>query len=163
MWGVKTLSWVIIRDKTIKLKIWVPMWLLRNCNNKKMKPCVTFFWNKSKIFWFVYTRLVTRLHSSTFVYDSSTFVYTRLVTRLYIWNRSFWNGNNGLQCAYFVSKGLQSASASRSFYGVNKGWRWNSWTPNTRTKRQFNSWLSQFYLSCLLCRDNFNENKQKKS
>ena len=27
---------------------------------------------------FVYTRLVTRLHSSTFVYDSSTFVYIRL-------------------------------------------------------------------------------------
>ena len=31
---------------------------------------------------FVYTRLVTRLHLSTFVCDSSTLLYTRLVTRL---------------------------------------------------------------------------------
>ena len=37
----------------------------------------------------VCTRLVTRLHSPTFVCDSSSFVYNSLVTRLCFWNRSF--------------------------------------------------------------------------
>ena len=27
----------------------------------------------------------------------------------------FWNGNNGVQCAYFVNNGLQSASKNRRF------------------------------------------------
>ena len=52
---------------------------------------VTFFGIKDKIFdssTFVYTRLVTCLHSSTVVFthlssNSSTFAYTRLVTRLH--------------------------------------------------------------------------------
>ena len=71
----------------------------------------------------------------------------------------FWNGNNSLQYAYFVNNGLQSSSINRrflnvihkmvqilqiywSFQEVNKGGRWNSWTPNTRTERQFNCLLS---------------------
>ena len=30
----------------------------------------------------------------------------------------FWNGNNGLQCACFVNKGLQSASMNRRFLNI---------------------------------------------
>ena len=77
--------------------------------------------------------------------------------------------NNGSQCAYFVINGLQSASMNRHFLNVihgtieyafewykfynnslsivlgsKQGGRWNSWTPNTRTKFQFNCWLSQY-------------------
>ena len=62
-----------------------------------MVPCVTFSGIKENFLirlhssTSVYTRLVTRLHSSsdssTFVCDSSTFVYTRLVTPLCFQNR----------------------------------------------------------------------------
>ena len=30
----------------------------------------------------------------------------------------FWNGNNGLQNAYFVNNGLQSASVNRHFLNI---------------------------------------------
>ena len=30
----------------------------------------------------------------------------------------FLNGNNGLQCAYFVNNGLQSASMNRRFLNI---------------------------------------------
>ena len=73
------------------------------CNNEKFGPCVTFCGIKVKMFdsstlvyicihsssdsssdssTLVYIRLVTRLQSSKFVYDTSTFVCRRLVTRL---------------------------------------------------------------------------------
>ena len=29
-----------------------------------------------------------------------------------------WNGNNGLQCAYFVNNGLQNASMNRRFLNI---------------------------------------------
>ena len=41
----------------------------------------------------VYTRLVTRLHFSIFVYGSSTFAYNRLMTRLCFKNRSLMSSN----------------------------------------------------------------------
>ena len=99
MWGVGKLSGAVITDKITKLKIaYRCSLLLHNCNNNKMRPCVTFSGIKKKLLirlrssTFVYTRLVTRLHSpvlvwwliytrlhlSTFVCDSSTFVYTLL-------------------------------------------------------------------------------------
>ena len=30
----------------------------------------------------------------------------------------FWNGNIGLHCAYFVNKGLQSASIKKRFLNI---------------------------------------------
>ena len=30
----------------------------------------------------------------------------------------FWNGNNGLQCAYLVNDGLQRASMNRQFLNI---------------------------------------------
>ena len=30
----------------------------------------------------------------------------------------FWNGNNGLQCAYYVNSGLQSTSMNRRFLNI---------------------------------------------
>ena len=30
----------------------------------------------------------------------------------------FWNGNNGLQCTYFVNNGLQSGSMKRDFLNI---------------------------------------------
>ena len=30
----------------------------------------------------------------------------------------FWNGDNGLQCAYFIDNGLQSASMNRRFLNI---------------------------------------------
>ena len=78
----------------------------------------------------------------------------------------FWNGNT---CVFWISY-IQW----HKFYNHNlrvvleskQGGTLNSWTPNTRTERQFNCWLSQSEISCLFFRDVklfFNENKQKKS
>ena len=32
--------------------------------------------------------------------------------------RLFWNGNNGLPCAYFLNNGQQSASMKRHFLNI---------------------------------------------
>ena len=45
-----------------------------------------------------------------------------------------------------------------SFQGVNKRGRWNSWTPNSKTDRQLDFWLSQSSRDVKLF---FNENKKK--
>ena len=67
-----------------------------------MGPCVTFLGMKENIFdsstsSFVYTRLVTRLHSSVTRLHSSKLDYTRLVIRLCFLNRSIQNLFNFLQ------------------------------------------------------------------
>ena len=85
MWGVGTLSGAVI---TVKLQNWkFEYWcglLLHKCNNK-MGQCVTFSGIKENFFhsstlvkWLAYTRLVTRLHLSTFVYICLWLVYIRL-------------------------------------------------------------------------------------
>ena len=80
MWGAGTLPGAVITDKTTKMKIHIPMWsTVAQLWQQQNGSMCHFFWNQR--LWLVYTLLVTRLHSSTFVYirrDSSTFVYTRL-------------------------------------------------------------------------------------
>ena len=64
--------------------MWLSMqfaWIRLACSNIKIGPCVTSSVIKEKFYdscTFDYTRLVTHLHSSTFVCVSSTFVYTSL-------------------------------------------------------------------------------------
>ena len=80
-WKVRILREAIITDKTANLKILI--WPTFAYQQQQNETTSHFFWNKRKNLiclhssTFVHTCLIIRLHSSI---DSSTFVYTRLVT-----------------------------------------------------------------------------------
>ena len=75
MSGVGTLWGAVITDKAKKMKIRILMWPTAVSLFLKLRKSFLIRLHSST---FVYTRLVTRLHLSTFVCDSSAFVYTRL-------------------------------------------------------------------------------------
>ena len=77
-WGVRTLWGAVIRDKTTKSKIRIPMWSsVAQLQEQKMGPYLESRKNLL-IRPHVYTHLVTRQHSSTFVYMRLWLVYIRL-------------------------------------------------------------------------------------
>ena len=97
MWGVRTLWWAITTDKTIKLKICIPdvAYCSIIATTRRWNHVSRFSGIKVKLFYsstFVYIclhsssdwstlvhiRLVTRLHSSTFIFISLWLVYIRL-------------------------------------------------------------------------------------